>query len=92
MPLDPLQIPTDEDSPDLTDQEIDLAIMTQDSNDFVKHLEESIRPLIRPNCGACITGHALRKRRPHLYCRTNLALDGEPDKVLLFQVDWLQRN
>jgi hypothetical protein len=79
----------DDDSPDLTDEEVEGAIPTRDSNDFVRNLEELIRPLIRPNVSASIKSHELRRRKPHLYCRTCLAIDGEPDKVVLFQLDWL---
>lgn len=89
--LDPNTMP-DEDSPDLTDEEIAGAVDTSDSNAFVKALEEEIRPLIRPNVAAAIQSHELRKRKPHLYCRTRVALDSEPDKVLLFRVDWLQNS
>ncbi len=87
--LDPQWIPADEDSPDLTDEEIEGATPTTDSNDFVRAIEEAVRPLVRPNVNSALTGHELRRRNPHLYCRTRVAVDGEPDKVLLFQVDWL---
>lgn len=90
--LDPQWIPADEDSPDLTDGEIEGAVETVDSNDFVRAIEEAIRPLIRPNVSSAVTGHELRKRKPHLYCRTRMAIDGEPDKVLVFRVDWLLKS
>lgn len=82
----------DEDSPDLTDEEIEGAVETKDQNDFVRLLEETLRPLVRPNVGGAILGHDLRRRKPHLYCRTRIAPHGEPDKVLVFQVDWLMRG
>lgn len=84
------EAPPEEDSPDLTDEEIEGAIKTHDSNSFVKALEEIIRPLVRPNVGGTIVKHELRRRSPHLYCRTRIALDGEPDKVILLEIDWLQ--
>ncbi len=90
MKLDYKDIAAEEDSPDLTDEEIAVAVETTDSNSFVSALEEAIRPMIRPNVAAAIQSHELRKRKPHLYCRTRVALDGEPDKVLLFRVDWLK--
>jgi hypothetical protein len=89
MSLDLLGPTPNEDSEDLTDAEIEAAIVTNDSNDFVRHLEETIRPLGRPNVAAAIQKHQLRRRKPHLYCRTLIAVDGEPDKSILFQVDWL---
>jgi hypothetical protein len=90
--LDSHTIPEEEDSPDLTDEEIEGAVDTVDSNSFVRLLEEALRPLIRPNVSGTIRRQELRRRRPHLYCRTTLAIDGEPDKVLLFRVDWLQHG
>lgn len=92
MSLDLLGPMPDEDSIDLLDEEIRGAVETKDSTDFVRVLEEMIRPYLRPNVAAAIKSHELRRRKPHLYCRTRLALDGEPDKVLLFQVDWLQNG
>lgn len=89
---DLLGTPPEDDSPDLTDEEIVGAIPTQDSKSFVSALEEVLRPLVRPNVGGSIASHELRRRKPHLYCRTRIALDGEPDKVLLFEVDWLQHG
>lgn len=92
MSLDLLGPMPDEDSIDLLDKEIESAVVTKDSTDFIRLLEEEVRPYLRPNCAAAIKSHELRRRKPHLYCRTRLALDGEPDKVLLFQVDWLQNG
>jgi hypothetical protein len=88
----PLEAPPEEDSPDLTDAEISSATDTVDSNDFVRTIEEVLRPMVRPNVGFSIQGHELRRRKPHLYCRTRVGLDGEPDKVLVFRVDWLQKG
>lgn len=84
--------PPEDDSPDLTDDEIESATDTADSNDFVRALEETLRPLVRPNVGGSIQGHELRRRKPHLYCRTRIGLHGEPDKVLVFRVNWLQKG
>lgn len=92
MLLETSAIPADEDSADLTDAEIEGAVETTDSNHFVQSLEEAIRPNIRPNVAAAVQSYELRKRKPHLYCRARVALDGEPDKVLLFRVDWLQHG
>lgn len=82
--------PPEEDSEDLTDAEIASAEVTEDANHFVKVLEETLRPMVRPNVGGAIQAYELRRRKPHLYCRTRINFHGEPDKVLVFRVDWLQ--
>jgi hypothetical protein len=92
MLLDPKGIPTENDSPDFTEEEATGALLTGNSSEFVQALEEAIRPLVRPNVGATIQNYDLRRRNKTLYCRTRIAFDGEPDKVLVFQVDWLQNG
>ncbi len=81
--------PPKEDSVDLTDAEIDIAVLTKDMEDFIRTLEEELRPLVRPNVGGAIKSYDLRRRGNNLYCRTKVLLDGEPDKVLVFQVNWM---
>jgi hypothetical protein len=82
--------PPKEDSIDLTDGEISLAVPTKNMEDFVRALEEELRPLVRPNVGGTIKSYDLRRRGDNLYCRAKVLLDGEPDKVLVFQVDWME--
>jgi hypothetical protein len=82
--------PPKEDSVDLTDGEINIAVPTKDLEDFVRVLEEALRPLVRPNVGGAIKSYDLRRRGDNLYCRAKALLDGEPDKILIFQVDWMK--
>lgn len=92
MLLDPKGLPADEDSDDFTGEEAEAAILTGNSGEFVQAIEEAIRPLVRPNVGATVQSYELRRRDKKLFCRTRIAFDGEPDKVLVFQVDWLQND
>ena len=79
-----------EDSSDLTDAEIEMAVQTTNLEDFVRSIEEEIRPSVRPNVVAAIKSHDLRRRGEDLYCRTRILFDGEPDKVLIFRVNWME--
>lgn len=87
--LDLIDVPPEEDSEDLTDEEIAGALETTDSNHFVKLFEELLRPAVRPNVTGVVQSYQLRRRKPHLYCRATLGFSGEPDKVVIFRVDWL---
>lgn len=69
----------EEDSEDLTEAEMALAVETSGPDDFGKHLTDLSKDLGQP------TKHELRRKRPHLYCRTTF-----PNMILLFRVDWLQ--
>lgn len=77
------------DSEDFTDKEADTAIETSNSQHFVQVLEETLRPMVRPNVGGSIQAHELRRRAGQLYCRTRINLPDGPDKVLIFRVNWL---
>lgn len=81
--------PPKEDSKDLTDEEVAIAMPTSNLEDFVRILEECLRPLIRPNVSGTIKSHDLRRRGDNLYCRTRVLFEGEPEKAFVFQVDWL---
>ncbi len=78
--------PPKEDSPDLTDAECERAVFTKDSNDLARMLTEEIKR----NRHFAMKRHELRRRGDHLYTRVTLVANKEPDKVLVFQVDWLQ--
>lgn len=71
-----------EDSEDLTDEEIASAIYTRDTTDIVRHIMEAQRPMGSP------VRHEIRRRSLKLYWRATIM--GDPDKVLLFHVDWLK--
>lgn len=81
-----LDDPPKEDSPDLIDEEIDRAIYTVDDRDLAQKLTEEIKR----NRDFALRRHELRRRGEHLYWRTTLVANKEPDKVLVFSVDWLQ--
>jgi len=78
--------PPREDSPDLTDAEVEGAVFTKDTNEFARLLTGEVKQ----NRDFAIKTHELRRRGDHLYARIRLVSHKEPDKVLVFQVDWLQ--
>lgn len=85
---------TEDDSPDLSDHEVDHAVVTVDSNQLAQLLGEALVPSSASvgTGGAqyAIARHEVRRRRPHLYLRSYLVCAGEAEKVLLHRVDWLE--
>jgi hypothetical protein len=81
-----MEDPPREDSPDLTDEEVERAVFTKDSTELARLLTE----VMQRNREFALTEHALRRRGEHLYARVKLVANKEPNKVLVFQVDWLQ--
>ena len=75
--------PPEEDSPDLTDAEIQQAVLTTDSSDLAQKVAAVIKA---NNLRVALEAHELRKRKPHVYWRVRFV--GGP--TLVFQVDWLQ--
>jgi hypothetical protein len=88
--------PPEEDSEDLTDEEIQRAIETQNEDDMAKLIARELSPgvasLGKADARYALHRQELRRRRPHLYNRVSLCCAGEPDKVLVYRVDWLQRG
>lgn len=78
--------PPHEDSPDLTDEEIERAIFTKNDCELARVLTDEIKR----NRDFALKGHELRRRGERLYWRTTFVANKEPDKVLVFSVDWLQ--
>jgi hypothetical protein len=78
--------PPKEDSPDLTDEEIERALFTKDGHELARILTDQIKQ----NRDFVLKGHDLRRRGERLYWRTTLVANKEPDKVLVFSVDWIQ--
>jgi hypothetical protein len=78
--------PPEEDSPDLTDEEIERAIFTKDDKELARILTDTIKR----NRNFALKDHELRRRGRHLYWRATLVANQEPNKVLVFSVDWLQ--
>jgi hypothetical protein len=86
MKLDTLiEDPPKEDSEDLTDEEISLAVPTANKGELTQLMVQEIHR----NMGASFEGHELRRRGEHFYLRTQMRTDREPNKTLIFQVDWL---
>jgi len=78
--------PPKEDSEDLTDEEIALARPTKNLNELTKCIVEEIRR----REGLAVKRHELRRRGKDLFWRTHLVVTpDEPERVLLFRVDWL---
>ncbi len=86
LQLDPLEGPSEEDSPDLTDEEISGAILTRDANDLMEATKRCLQELSHP----VSMGHDLRRRGEHMYCRTRLTFEDGSEKVLVFQMDWVK--
>lgn len=78
--------PPKEDSEDLTDSEIERAVFTRSLQELTQRLTEEIQQ----NRDFSLKRHELRRRGGHLFWRTTLVANREPDKVLVFSVDWLQ--
>jgi len=78
--------PPKEDSPDLSDAEIDRAIFTGNDRELAQRLTTEIKV----NRDFALKKHELRRRGEHLYWRATLVANKEPNKVLVFSVDWLQ--
>ena len=77
-----------EDSEDFTDEEAERATVTEGPDDLVQRLMKQVR-------GSRVSkftlrSHELRRRQDHLYYRVRMVAIQEPDKVLIFQVDWVK--
>jgi hypothetical protein len=80
----------EEDSGDLTNEEILAAVLTS-------HRQQIVEYLHRQTCGECrgrviVTGHALRRRTPHLYWRVLGRCSTGHEARVTFQADWLLRR
>jgi hypothetical protein len=93
MPSGP---PPAEDSEDITEEEVQGAVVSDDEQHLAKLLATELLPghasVGKQDARYAMTRHELRRRSPHLYYRARLGCPGEPDKVLVFQIDWLQRG
>jgi len=81
------QIP-DEDSEDLTEDEVAQAIPTEDTH----ALSQRIVAVLRESPGTQLEKHELRRRKPHLYWRARLRKPTGEEVVLVFVTDWLQQE
>jgi hypothetical protein len=81
------EIPED-DSPDLTDEEVERAVLTSNTDD----LSRKVVADLRGNPGTQLETHELRRRKPHLYWRVKLKTPTGEDRSIIFQADWLQQG
>lgn len=82
---DLIEPPPPEDSEDLTNEEVEGAVVTASAADLGKHIIEEIRR----REGLTVKCHELRRRGADLFWRTRLVLATEPERVLIFRVNWL---
>jgi hypothetical protein len=80
------QIPED-DSEDLTDDEVAQAVPTVDTHDLSKQVVD----VLRGHPGTQLERHELRRRKPHLYWRVRLKEPSGVELVLVFLADWLKQ-
>lgn len=77
--------PPEEDSEDLMDEEIEQAIVTKNPDDLAK----LICAAIKESRKFTLQSHELRRRGSRLFWRSRLVCAREPDRVLIYGVDWL---
>lgn len=87
-------ISTEEDSPDLTDHEVEHAVETSSFNQLAQLLSRALA-LESASVGEggaryALSRHEVRRRAPHLYLRSHLVCPGAPPKMLLHRIDWIQ--
>lgn len=86
--------PSDEDSKDITEVEVSHAVITTSEDEFKRMLVQELSPgmasISKQDARYASRSYELHRKKPHLYCRVRLGCPGEPDKVLVYQVDWIQ--
>lgn len=86
--------PEQEDAVDFSDVEVMGAVETRDSTHLAELLVQALSPgqasVGKGDARYALSKHEVRRRKPHLYLRTTLVCPGEPNKVLIHRVDWLQ--
>lgn len=80
-----VQAPPQEDSEDLSDEEIERAVPTTGYKDLAEHLKEELQR----EPGLTVKSHERRRRGESLYWRTRLVRGSEPDRILVYQANWL---
>lgn len=88
--------PPAEDSEDFTDEEANAAVATATESELARLLALELSPghasVGKQDARFALKKHELRRRNGHLFTRVHLGCPGEPDKVLVFKIDWLQRG
>jgi len=77
-----------EDSDDFTEDEAQRAIITTGSDELVQWVLKHVRG--SRVAKYTVQNHELRRRGDHLYYRARLVAQQEPDRVLIFRVDWVK--
>ena len=89
----PAMPPPNEDATDLSDEEVQRAVLTESEAELTRHLIEELTPghasVGKSDARFSLKRQELRRRSPNLYWRAYLGCPGEPDKVLVYQVNWL---
>lgn len=85
MNLSEILHPT-EDSPDLTDSEVQQARPTADPREVARLILASLG---EGSEGYSILKQEVRRRGPHLYLRVTVGALGKPHKALVYQTDWM---
>lgn len=92
----PPTIPPAEDSPDLTDEEVAHAIATESEAQFTQILAGELSAghasVGKGDARYALLKHDIRRRSGNLFWRVYLGCPGEPDKVLVYTANWLQRG
>jgi hypothetical protein len=93
MPLDYKTYP-EENSLDLTDEEIAGATETLNPPDFRDKLHDALIHLSCGSCGGPATKFhsSLKRRKPHVFSRTDLTCANGHTWRKTFQIDWLGKK
>ena len=87
--------PEEEDSPDLSDQEVESATNTSSDKELARLLVQALSPgeasVDKGTARYVLARQEVRRRRPHLYLRSLLVCPGEPPKVLVYRIDWMDQ-
>jgi hypothetical protein len=86
------KISTEEDSADLTDNEVERAVVTVGFNQLAQLLARALAPehtSVGNKGRYAVERHEIRRRSPHLYLKSYLVCPGAPPKVVLHRVDWM---
>jgi len=83
-----LDDPPQEDSEDFSQEEVQRATVTTDADDLVNKIMHQVRG--STDSKFAVKSHELRRRDNHMFCRLRLVATHEPDKVLVYQIDWVK--
>lgn len=90
--LEALNLQLEEDSEDFTENEAQRATVTVGPDDLVQWIITEVRAQNNKVSKFALQDHQLRRKHDHLYYRVRLVAQHEPDRVLVFQVDWVKQE